>query len=52
VQAEDIKICESVQRGLESGAFEVGRYAPRVEHAMHAFHRQLALDLMQSRAEL
>lgn len=46
VQQEDIQISESVQRGLESGAYTVGRYAPQVEHAMHAFHRRLARDLV------
>ncbi len=45
VQEEDRIICESVQRGLSSGSYECGRYAPTVEHAMHHFHRMLALDL-------
>ena len=44
VQQEDIQISESVQRGLDSGAYNVGRYAPQVEHAMHAFHCRLAAD--------
>ena len=48
VQEEDIAIVESVQRGLESGASEPGRYAPRVEHAMYAFHRQLAVDVART----
>ena len=46
VQREDIGICESVQRGLESSAFDVGRYAPRLELAAHHFHRMLAADLL------
>ena len=41
-QREDIEICESVQRGLGSGAYEQGRYAPRVEHGEHHFHGLLA----------
>ena len=38
VQAEDVVLCEGVQRGLESGVYVSGRYAPAVEHAMHNFH--------------
>ena len=45
VQAEDVEICESVQRGLGSIAFDTGRYAPGVEQAAHHFHCMLARDL-------
>jgi len=45
VQQEDNMICESVQRGLQSSAYDTGRYAPGVEHADHAFHQTLALQL-------
>ena len=45
VQQEDVGICESVQRGLRSSSYDTGRYAPRLEHAMHHFHRLLAADL-------
>ncbi|KAJ7955856.1 Choline monooxygenase [Quillaja saponaria] len=38
VQMEDIMLCEGVQRGLESPAYSLGRYAPIVEKAMHHFH--------------
>ncbi|KAJ8562348.1 hypothetical protein K7X08_011639 [Anisodus acutangulus] len=38
MQMEDIKLCEAVQRGLESPAYCSGRYAPLVEKAMHRFH--------------
>ncbi len=48
VQQEDLGICESVQRGLASSAFDVGRYAPRLEGAAHHFHRLLAADLQSS----
>lgn len=41
VQNEDIYLCESVQLGLESQAYDSGRYVPTVEHAMHDFHRTL-----------
>ncbi len=43
-QREDIEICESVQRGLGSSRYDRGRYAPRVEHGEHHFHRLLAAD--------
>ncbi len=45
VQREDIAICESVQRGLMSSAYDRGRYAPRLEQAAHRFHCLLAEDL-------
>jgi choline monooxygenase len=45
VQQEDIAICESVQRGLRSAAYDTGVYAPTVEQAAHHFHRLLAADL-------
>ncbi|XP_057748396.1 choline monooxygenase, chloroplastic [Arachis stenosperma] len=38
VQIEDIVLCEGVQKGLQSPAYYVGRYAPKVEQAMHHFH--------------
>jgi choline monooxygenase len=44
-QHEDIAICESVQVGLRSRSYDVGRYAPRVEIGEHHFHRLLAADL-------
>jgi choline monooxygenase len=45
VQQEDIDICESVQRGLRSSAYDTGIYAPTVEQAAHRFHCLLAADL-------
>lgn len=45
VQDEDTMICESVQRGLASGAYDRGRYAPSFEAPMHHFHRLVARDL-------
>jgi choline monooxygenase len=37
VQAEDIRICEEVQRGLESGAYQRGRFSVKREAAVHHF---------------
>jgi hypothetical protein len=45
LQMEDIALCEGVQRGLESPAYSVGRYAPSVEMAMHHFHCLLHANL-------
>jgi choline monooxygenase len=44
-QIEDIVLCEGVQKGLQSPAYSVGRYAPKVEQAMHHFHRLLYENL-------
>lgn len=45
VQDEDVSICESVQRGLGSPAYDRGIYAPSIEMAAYQFHRLLAADL-------
>jgi choline monooxygenase len=45
VQAEDVGICESVQRGLHSRAYGAGRLSVRREAGEHLFHRLLAHDL-------
>eukprot|EP00850_Spirogloea_muscicola_P003207 SM000013S26376 [mRNA] locus=s13:37953:41540:- [translate_table: standard] len=45
VQEEDSYLCERVQEGLQSPAYDVGRYAPRVEQAMYHFHKQVHEDL-------
>lgn len=39
VQQEDIELCEQVQLGLESQAYDTGRYAPTIEYPMHRFHQ-------------
>ena len=44
VQAEDAEICQSVQNGLRSGGYEVGRYAPNHEASAYQFHRLLRAD--------
>ena len=46
VQLENVAICASVQRGLRSSAYDKGRYAPGLEHAMHRFHCLLHGDYM------
>jgi choline monooxygenase len=45
VNDEDVGICESVQRGLRSRAYEAGRLSVRREAGEHLFHRLLAADL-------
>lgn len=50
VQQEDIVICEGVQRGLGSRAYQAGRLSVRREAGEHLFHRLLAKDLKDSRA--
>jgi choline monooxygenase len=45
VQAEDVGICESVQRGLHSRAYGAGRLSVRREGGEHLFHRLIARDL-------
>ncbi|KAI8517669.1 hypothetical protein Bbelb_036860 [Branchiostoma belcheri] len=45
VQKEDNDICESVQRGLLSSAYDVGRYLPMIEHGPHMFHVFLGTEL-------
>ncbi|XP_002737044.1 uncharacterized protein LOC100369278 [Saccoglossus kowalevskii] len=44
VQGEDTEICEGVQRGMSSIAFESGRYAPRIEYPQHEFHVRLGKE--------
>jgi choline monooxygenase len=45
IQQEDLDICESVQRGLGSRAYEAGRLSVRREAGEHLFHRLLHADL-------
>jgi choline monooxygenase len=52
VQQEDIVICEGVQRGLSSRAYQAGRLSVRREAGEHLFHRLLAADLKDSRAAI
>jgi len=45
IQQEDLDICESVQRGLQSRAYNAGRLSVRREAGEHLFHRLLHSDL-------
>ena len=45
IQQEDVDICESVQRGLNSRAYTRGRLSVRREAGEHLFHRLLHADL-------
>lgn len=45
IQDEDHAICESVQRGLGSRAYQAGRLSVRREAGENLFHRLLASDL-------
>jgi len=48
VQAEDIAICEAVQRGLDSGSYTAGRLNPRRENGVHHFHELLRESLREA----
>ena len=45
IQAEDVAICSSVQRGLRSRAYSTGRLSVRREAGAHLFHQLLYDDL-------
>ena len=45
IQDEDVAICKSVQRGLNSRAYGAGRLSARREAGEHLFHRLLHADL-------
>ena len=45
IQDEDVAICVSVQRGLQSRAYTAGRLSVRREAGEHLFHRLLHADL-------
>lgn len=38
IQQEDIRVCEDVQRGLNSVSYERGRYSVKRENGLHHFH--------------
>ena len=42
IQREDIRICESVQRGLRSRHYDRGRFSVKRENGVHHFHGLLA----------
>ena len=41
IQAEDITICEAVQKGLASGYYDAGRLCPKREAGVWHFHERL-----------
>jgi choline monooxygenase len=38
IQQEDIRICESVQKGLRSRTYDAGRFSVKRENGVHHFH--------------
>ena len=48
VQQEDVDICEAVQRGLQSRAYDTGRLSVRREAGEHLFHRLVHGDLAKA----
>ena len=38
IQQEDIRLCESVQRGLRSRNYDRGRFSVKRENGVHHFH--------------
>lgn len=51
IQAEDVAICESVQYGLNSRAYDKGRLSVRREAGENLFHRLLHADLKAGLSE-
>lgn len=47
IQIEDARICETVQRNLQSSSYDRGRYSVRQEKGVHHFHRLYARWLRQ-----
>lgn len=47
VQAEDMAICEDVQRGLASNSYDTGRFSVRREAGGYHFHQLLARRLLE-----
>jgi choline monooxygenase len=48
IQQEDMGICEDVQRGLASRAFDTGRFSVRREAGGYHFHQLLARRLQNA----
>lgn len=48
VQREDIAICERVQQGLESGAYQAGRLSPKREAGVHHFQELIRTAYRQA----
>ena len=41
IQREDIEICERVQEGLSTPAYDEGRYSIKREEGLHTFHNYM-----------
>jgi choline monooxygenase len=52
IQDEDVAICKSVQRGLNSRAYNAGRLSVRREAGEHLFHRLLHADVLTGLQDL
>jgi choline monooxygenase len=48
IQQEDIRICESVQKGLQSRSYTQGRFSVKRENGVHHFHGLLYEQLVQA----
>ncbi len=48
VQQEDIELCKSVQRGLQSSTYDRGRYSVKRENGVHHFHMLLGKFLARA----
>lgn len=51
IQEEDAWVSQMVQEGLNSRAYDVGRYAPNVEMGAYAFHQLLSADYHRDLAQ-
>lgn len=51
IQLEDARICESVQRGVNSRSYITGRLSSRRESGEHLFHKLLYADLAKGLSE-
>ena len=52
IQQEDIGICEEVQKGLHSRAFDTGRFSVRREAGVYHFHQMLGGYLQGAEAKI
>jgi choline monooxygenase len=48
VQAEDISVCEEVQRNLNSSSYTSGRFSEKRENGGYYFHQMLGRNLQQA----
>ena len=48
VQVEDVAICESVQKGMQSQGYGAGRYSPTLETGEYLFHSLMKRDYKSS----